>query len=566
MIQSSSDSGQSQFHQKLKVALAVSARRVPLWVAATGDALAAVDFIDLRLIVIGEPSQELADESVPLRSARVWRLFTWIDGAARRLLLKDGPDPSASTDVSQRWWAAQGTLASGTSLDIVVNAAGRGALPCLMSMATRGVWWFDHDGHVPWGRGTSGCFEVLEGESVTTSRLLGCQQDDDVTVLRVVRTATHPLFASQNRMEMMWKGIPVLVQKLRELHIRGCASVEDGAAVGPVSDPGETGSHLGPNAIRLSLQAARHSRRAMRYVLLRLFKRERWQLVRGVLESDTSDDAQSMRFRPESIVQPPKGRSWADPHILPDSDGELVMVEEYVNSARRSGRRGRIVLLRIGPSGAVSEARTVLERDGHLSYPCVFRFEDQLFLVPESGAESTVDVFRCRDYPWRWEFVGHAMSGVAAFDSTVFEHQGRWWLFSAVADHSWLTPNDMLYAFSTSDPSHGPWVPHPMNPIVVDARCARPAGPFFRRDGRLYRPGQDCSRGYGSGIRISEVTELTPTRFSERHVDCVEPVWTTEIVATHSLVSSGSTAFVDAMDWVAPELLTSCRLSHAGRR
>lgn len=551
--------------RKLKIALAVRARRVPLWVAATGDALAAADFIDLRVILVGDAAREPAKPSVGLTDLRSWRLFCLVDGAVRRLLLKGGPDPSAAVDVLQREWAAERRLAPGETVDVVVNVAGPGALPHLSAIAASGVWWFDHDGHVPWGRACSGCLEVLQAQSITTSRLLGRYADGPVTVLRVARTATHPLFASQNRMEMLWKGIPVLLQKLRELHLNGAVCHDDAAGGTLAPDSVKRGRSPRLGSVWLTLHVAQHWRKSMRYVLLRLFKRERWYLVRGVLDSATHDGAETMRFRRDSALYPPDGRSWADPHVLPDSDGEFILVEEYVNSLRRSGRRGRIVLLRIGSSGQVSEARTVLERDWHLSYPCVFRFQDQLLLVPESGAASTVDAYRCLDYPWRWGFLGHVLTGVAAFDSTIFEHEGRWWLFASVADPAWLTPNDMLYAFFADDPSRGPWVPHPMNPVVVDARSARPAGPLFRREGRLYRPGQDCSRGYGSGIRINEVTELTSTRFAERQVDSLEPDWRDDIVATHSLVSSGSAAFVDVMDWVSPRWLTVSRPEQADR-
>ncbi len=551
------DGGLQPSTRKLKVALAVGSRRVPLWVAATGDALAAADFIDLRVIRVGDAANEPTEASVGLTGLRLWRLFCLLDGGARRLLLKGGPDPSAAVDVLQREWAAERRLDPGETLDVVVNAAGPGATSDLSTIAARCVWWFDHDGHVPWGRACSGCLEVLQAESVTTSRLLGRFADGRVTVLRVARTATHPLFASQNRMEMLWKGIPVLLQKLLELHLIGAVCNDDAAGGTLAPDSVKRGRSPRLGSVWLTLQAAQHCRKSMRYVLLRLFKRERWYLVRGVLESATHDGAETMRFRPDSALRPPDGLSWADPHVLPDSDGEFILVEEYVNSLRRSGRQGRIVLLRIGSSGEVSEARAVLERDWHLSYPCVFRFQDQLLLVPESGASSTVDAYRCLDYPWRWGFLGHVLPGLAAFDSTIVEHEGRWWLFASVADPAWLTPNDMLYAFFADDPSRGPWVPHPMNPVVVDARSARPAGPFFRRDGRLYRPGQDCSRGYGYGIRVNEVTELTPTHYAERQVGLVEPDWCEEVVATHSFVSVGPAAFVDAMDWVPPNWLTA---------
>jgi hypothetical protein len=37
------------------------------------------------------------------------------------------------------------------------------------------------------------------------------------------------------------------------------------------------------------------------------------------------------------------------------------------------------------------------------------------------------------------------------------------------------------------------WTAHPMNPVVSDVRCARPAGRTFEHDGVLVSPGQDSS-------------------------------------------------------------------------
>ncbi|HRD78851.1 MAG TPA: formyl transferase, partial [Hyphomicrobiaceae bacterium] len=62
------------------------------------------------------------------------------------------------------------------------------------------------------------------------------------------------------------------------------------------------------------------------------------------------------------------------------------------------------------------------------------------------------------------------------------------------------------------------WQPHPGNPLVTDARRARPAGELFREGGRLYRPVQDCSGGYGSALAINEIERLDTTGFRERQV------------------------------------------------
>ena len=49
------------------------------------------------------------------------------------------------------------------------------------------------------------------------------------------------------------------------------------------------------------------------------------------------------------------------------------------------------------------------------------------------------------------------------------------------------------------------------------------AGAFWRQGDRLFRPAQDCSNGYGKGILIYEVTELSPQRYTEQLVYSLYP-------------------------------------------
>ena len=39
-----------------------------------------------------------------------------------------------------------------------------------------------------------------------------------------------------------------------------------------------------------------------------------------------------------------------------------------------------------------------------------------------------------------------------------------------------------------ADRIRGPWRPHALNPVKLDARSSRPAGALFRRDGKWIRP------------------------------------------------------------------------------
>jgi hypothetical protein len=49
-----------------------------------------------------------------------------------------------------------------------------------------------------------------------------------------------------------------------------------------------------------------------------------------------------------------------------------------------------------------------------------------------------------------------------------------------------------------------------MNPILIDRRMARPGGAFVRIGDRVILPVQDGTLGYGGGLGLLELLELTP--------------------------------------------------------
>jgi len=73
----------------------------------------------------------------------------------------------------------------------------------------------------------------------------------------------------------------------------------------------------------------------------------------------------------------------------------------------------------------------------------------------------------------------------------------------------------------------GPWLPHASNPVLMDRASTRPAGNFVTINGRLWRPVQDCSNGYGAALGLAEVLELSPTTFRQivRHSLKPGPIW-----------------------------------------
>jgi hypothetical protein len=154
----------------------------------------------------------------------------------------------------------------------------------------------------------------------------------------------------------------------------------------------------------------------------------------------------------------------------------------------------------------------VIDEPFHLSYPYVFEWQGEYYMVPESWEANGVRLYRAEHFPDRWTFVGNLIEGFF-LDVSLFRHQNRWWFFAETnPEHSFDTLR--LY---WADELMGPWQEHPASPIIEgDPQRARPAGRVRVEKDRIIRLAQGCRPDYGMNVRAFEVMELTPTTYREK--------------------------------------------------
>ena len=232
-----------------------------------------------------------------------------------------------------------------------------------------------------------------------------------------------------------------------------------------------------------------------------------------------------------------------DPCIV-EWEGEHVIFVEDLSLGK--GRAG-ISYLRIDADGQCSGPFVALERDHHLSYPFVFEWQDELYMIPETASAGAVELYRAERFPDRWELVTTLMDNVAAVDPTICEHDGRVWLFANMGALG-VSVEDELYLFY-ADSLFGPWHGHPLNPVVSDVRRARPAGRLFLRDGHLIRPGQDSSRTYGGAVVFNRVDLLTEDEYRETPVGRIERDWRRGNLGSHCYTADSVYEVVDGRAW-----------------
>jgi len=213
-------------------------------------------------------------------------------------------------------------------------------------------------------------------------------------------------------------------------------------------------------------------------------------------------------------VDAPRGHFYADPFPARRNGQDWLFFEDYSYAKQRGG----ICAAPVQPDGSLGQTVPVLERPYHLSYPFLFEQDGELFLIPESGANRNVQLFRCRRFPDDWEFVRVLFEGPAA-DTTVLSHQGSLWFFTSLLDRP---ASEQLFLFSAPT-LFDPWIYHPANPISLDIRTARCGGAFFSQDNQVVRVAQDGSRRYGYAVRFQRITRLNEREYQEQSFAWITP-------------------------------------------
>ncbi len=212
----------------------------------------------------------------------------------------------------------------------------------------------------------------------------------------------------------------------------------------------------------------------------------------------------------------PGHRFFADPFPVVWQGREAIFVEDLDHRVGK-GTISAIELVDGTPRSPVA----ALEEPWHLSYPFLIEEAGQLYMLPEASLSGDVTLYRCVDFPSRWERCATLLSGIEAADATILRHGGRYWMF-AVTREGRGGYSDTLRIWHAPG-LFGPWDEHGLRPVCIDAASARPAGGVVASRGALWRPFQDCANGYGTTLGLARIDQLDPDHFDETVVARLRP-------------------------------------------
>jgi len=444
------------------------------------------------------------------------------------------PEPSKSSD-----WIKFEDIEKikNYELDVLIQLGSMTLRGQILTTARFGIWSYQH-GEKPVNEGGPFDFwEDFKNQSPACTSLQILNQDlDSIKVLYKSYSSMNDFSIKNSCNKCYWKSLSFIPRKLEELY-----NVGEKKFFKNVECQNKYINSL-PNRLyeypANSEVLKLFTKRALRYakkMLDRQFFFEQWILL-FKLKNGISDSLESYKK-----LIPPKDRIWADPHIIYKSEKYYIFIEELLFEHKK----GHISLIIMDKNGRYEKPVKVIDRPYHLSYPFVFEWKDEYYMVPESSQNKTIELYKCIQFPDKWEFQHNLLKNIRAFDSTLFYHHQMWWLFANVVENEGASSWDELFLFYANSPISDKWIAHPQNPIVSDVRKSRPAGKIFRQNGTIYRPSQNSSKSYGYGLKFNQILKLNETEFEEIEVNSIEPDWDKNIKAVHSFNDEKNLIIID---------------------
>lgn len=406
-----------------------------------------------------------------------------------------------------------------------------------------GVWSYSMDKYDTEKDGTAGYYEVVTGNPVTGSELVILNDNGRGNkIISNVWESTCSYSIHLNRDKLFWRASLFTPRVIEGISRYGNEFLEN------LERKYEKGNTDG--VVQLPALSFLSATRNFWNSLINLVRKS----IKKIIYSDPfswillfringGNNFLQNSYRSFIKLQPPKDKFWADPFVI-EKDGRFyIFVEEYIYRKNK----GHISVLEIDGSGNLINVQKIIEKVYHMSYPFIIETGGDYFMIPETGGNRTIDLYKCTEFPGRWEFVKTIMSDVNAVDSTLFYYDGKWWLFTVIDKiNNFPDGSPELYLYYSNDMLSDNWISHPCNPVVTDVRTARPAGKIFIHDGKIYRPSQDCAGRYGKAFNINRIVTLTEKYYEEVKVIKVEPDWDRKLKGTHTLNFDKGFTVIDA--------------------
>ena len=185
----------------------------------------------------------------------------------------------------------------------------------------------------------------------------------------------------------------------------------------------------------------------------------------------------------------------ADPFLVSENGVVYLFFERY----DRTRKRGELAVAVVNENLSITDAECIISRPYHLSFPNVFKYKNQYYIIPETQSNHTIEIYKAVNFPYKWELHKTILNNISAVDTIILNKDDDGLiLHTSVAEldscnvENWMIQLDNAFNVLGSKKIKD-----------FSEYGNRNGGSLVSENGFLYRIGQDCRNGeYGKGLVI----------------------------------------------------------------
>ena len=513
----------------IKIGLMIDSDEIPSWVNLMIKEILKLNFIEISLILINNSKKEIKNKSNYKIKEKI--LYNWYLSYERKRFT-----PKNNITTNQKFKNLKNInelklfpILKNSSyylseeeiekikkydLDLIIRLGSNKISGKILTITKFGVWSYYSKNNNFNKIKFASFWEILKNKSITNVNLYLDDDNSNNKIISKSIISTDPLYIIKNNINRNWKNIELILNQLHKIHRLNKIEI--------VENENEELTII-PNNFQIIQFMINHWKKY--FQIRRKFRNkiEQWGILFDFNQKVFNSVEKSNK------IHAPKDRYYADPFIIKKNQEYFVFIEEVIYQQEK----GHISYFKIDKNGNYNLPEKILENKYHMSYPFIFEFEDNYYMIPETSENKSIDLYKCKKFPDKWEFEKTIIKNINAVDSTLLRKNNKWWLFTSIQFME-SSPNDSLSIFYSDDLFSDKWTPLPKNPVVSDVRKSRSAGKIFELNGEYYRPSQDCAGGYGRGIIFNKIITINESEYQEEEVKLIYPEFDNTIEGIHT--------------------------------
>ncbi len=532
-------------NQKFKIGVIIEGKKVSNWKLATITNLQSQNTIQLDFIYLNLKKNNATKYYSPFFYL-IKLLYKAVLKLENKLFSEIGPNAFNKTEINTTASTEQeiyinhpeniAKCIKSNSYDVLLNFSNHTFNEECLKAPRFGIWEV-FSGHNTLSNIFIGLKEVFFGESIyqiSLQKLVANSKPNRVIYTSYSQVDKINILRSKN--QAFWKSPEIILRKIIE------AQSTDSLVFGSIREPVFKNNEINNSFIIIFFKLLYNLPwRYFKYLVSQVKKRfifDQWILMYQFGVNFNHD----FSFNDFKKIIPPKDRIWADPFVIKKDEKYHIFIEELLF---KEGK-GFISHFTMDYNGNYTTPVKIIENEYHMSYPFLIEDDGALYMIPETNQNNTIQIYRCVDFPHKWELVMNLMENVEAVDTTIYYKDNKYWMFTNIRRNNGIAFEDELFIYSSDILLSKDWILHPKSPVVSDVRTARPAGNIFKINDSLFRPSQNSTYHYGYGLNIFEIVTLNEKEYEEKLIKAVVPNWDNKIVSIHTFNQEAGFSIIDA--------------------